>query len=423
MGARRLTLPPFRTFGWLVGLVACLVVGLFSPVVRAFTPPPLAGAVNDAAKLLTPAEHQELERILAEYRKAHGHEVVVFTVPSLAGESIEDVAFATFNSWGVGKKDKDNGVLLVVAPKDRKLRIESGKGVGGALTDLVSKRILSERVGPKLKVDKNFEALRDGVTSIHSVLLGGPVLPAGEDAGAPVLAVPRRIEPPDVPPTSLFVDTTGAFPEAQRARYLTASDAAAKKGMPLLAIIVVEDGLGVDAPIVVGANMAAFYRAFPTVKAIAVITREGRDLFVYSDLTREAQAEATALQTAVSRAKGVVGSAASARRPEVFVDQAIVLLDTLGKVPDDAWRDRGEPNPWSGVAIVVGILAVIGFLAWLVGKLGLDSGGSGGSGSSGGSSGSGSASGRSCSSSSSATGGGYSGGGGSSGGGGASDSY
>lgn len=418
MRARPSSMPP--ALGWLVGLAAALVFSLLSSRALAFTPPPLSGAVNDAAGLLTPQERQELERLLAEHRKAHGHEVVVFTAPSLGAETIEDAAYATFNAWGVGKKDKDNGVLLMVAPKDRRLRIESGKGVGGALTDLVSKRILTERVGPKLKVNKNFEALRDGVVSIHSVLLGGPVVPLGEDAGAaPTVAAPRHLEPPEVSPTSLFVDTTGSFPADARARYLAASDAAQKKGAPLLAVIVVDEAIAPDAPVVAGANSAAFYRAFPAAKAIAVIGRDGRNLYVYYDLERDAKAEAVALQDAASRAKGVVGSAPPGRRPEVFVDEAITLLGSLASVRKGAWQERiEERSAWWAVPWVVGILAFIAFATWLVGKLGL-SGGSGGGGGGGyteSSSGGGGGS-------SSGGGGGYTGGGGSSGGGGASDSY
>ena len=125
------------SFVWLLGLV------LVEHRAFAYAPPPLVGAVNDTANLLSKGERDALEARLAAHRKAHGHEVVVFTLATLGGESIEDVSYGAFNTWKVGRKGKDDGVLLVIATGERRTRIETGKGVGGEITDLQSKRILA----------------------------------------------------------------------------------------------------------------------------------------------------------------------------------------------------------------------------------------------------------------------------------------
>src|SRR5690606_3392153 len=80
-----------------------------------------------------------------------GFAVVVYTVASLDGQSIDDVAYTAFNTWKIGSKEGDDGVLLVIAPKERATRIETGKGVGGALTDLESHHINRDAIWPGLR--------------------------------------------------------------------------------------------------------------------------------------------------------------------------------------------------------------------------------------------------------------------------------
>src|SRR6185503_6999677 len=93
--------------------------------------------------------------------------------PSLDGEAIEDVAFATFNEWKLGKKGADNGVLLVIAPAERRVRIETGKGVGGDLTDLQSNDIIRKDIAPLLKEDRFHDAIASGATAIAEALRPG----------------------------------------------------------------------------------------------------------------------------------------------------------------------------------------------------------------------------------------------------------
>jgi uncharacterized protein len=95
----------------------------------------LTGRVIDEAKVLSPAEEQSLGKASAALERATSDQLVIVTVPSLAKESIEHLAWALGTAWGVGQKGLDNGVLILVVPKERKVRVEVGKGLEGLLTD------------------------------------------------------------------------------------------------------------------------------------------------------------------------------------------------------------------------------------------------------------------------------------------------
>ena len=157
---------------WACLLAIGFVVFSASTALATYTPPPLQGAVNDTAGKLTPEDDAALEAKIADYRAASGNEIVVFVIGSLEGQSIEDVAYGAFNTWKIGKAGLDNGVLLVIAPNERKTRIETGKGVGDRLTDLQSSMILTNQVQPLLKAGKFRAAVEAGVTSIETILAG-----------------------------------------------------------------------------------------------------------------------------------------------------------------------------------------------------------------------------------------------------------
>jgi uncharacterized protein len=139
----------------------------------AFTPPPLNGHVVDTAGKLTDADIRYLDQKLDRLRRKTGFAIVAFVVGSLEGETIDDVAYKAFNAWEIGEKGRDNGVLLVIAPSDRKVRIETGKGVGGALTDLQSNDIIRGRINPLLQQDRFREAVDQGTTAIARTLVKG----------------------------------------------------------------------------------------------------------------------------------------------------------------------------------------------------------------------------------------------------------
>lgn len=170
----------------------------------AWAPPPIKTAVVDSAHKLSDPERQALERDLAAYRKQTTNEVVVFLPASLEGRTIEDVAYDAFNQWGVGKKGKDNGVLLVIAPAEHRMRIETGKGVGDRLTDIESSHILRDRVGPLLKQERYSDAASAGTQAIEAALDGRPAPPLPS-----ANAMPAR--PPQLPLACVY-DPSGRLP-------------------------------------------------------------------------------------------------------------------------------------------------------------------------------------------------------------------
>jgi uncharacterized protein len=111
------------------------ILFVFIKTILAAEFPPPSGYVNDFASILSSSVKAELEQELQDFKQTSGHEIALVTLKSLQGDSIENVAVAIFEQWGIGTKEKDNGVLLLVAPQERKLRIEVGYGLESVLTD------------------------------------------------------------------------------------------------------------------------------------------------------------------------------------------------------------------------------------------------------------------------------------------------
>lgn len=101
------------------------------------------GYVNDFAGVLSAESEARLEELVAEHERQYGHEIAIVTTPSLKDETIESYAEKLFREWGIGKKAQDNGVLILVAPSDRKMRIEVGYGLEAQLTDADSASIIT----------------------------------------------------------------------------------------------------------------------------------------------------------------------------------------------------------------------------------------------------------------------------------------
>jgi uncharacterized protein len=158
---------------WFVALVAFAIL-LVSSLAQAaaWKPPPLRSHVVDEAGALRPEEARALDRKLDRARRQTGFAIVVYLMPQLPeGKSIEDVGYEAGNSWGVGSKSGDDGVLLLASLSEHKLRIETGKGVGGALTDLQSSRINREVIGPLMKQGQTYAAMDRGVDAILKELV------------------------------------------------------------------------------------------------------------------------------------------------------------------------------------------------------------------------------------------------------------
>jgi uncharacterized protein len=133
-----------------VSLVALLVLVLAPAIVGAetFEVPTLRSAVNDEAGILSPATRQRLEAALRELHRAGGTQLAVLTVPSLGGLTIEQASIRVVDAWQLGSAEADDGVLLLVAPEERRVRIEVGQGLEGVLPDAWAKRIVDEAITP-----------------------------------------------------------------------------------------------------------------------------------------------------------------------------------------------------------------------------------------------------------------------------------
>jgi uncharacterized protein len=128
--------------------------------------------VVDAAMALTPADRAALEQKLKAHEDKTTDQVVVATVPSLDGLTVEDYANRLFRHWQLGHKAKNNGVLLLVAPNERKVRIEVGYGLEGALTDALTKVIIATAMAPRFKQGDFAGGINAGVDAIISILTG-----------------------------------------------------------------------------------------------------------------------------------------------------------------------------------------------------------------------------------------------------------
>ncbi len=132
--------------------------------------PALTGRIVDQANVIPAATRNAVEPKLADLETKSGIQLVVATVASLGGEEIEPYANELFRTWKLGEKTKNNGVLLVVAPNERKVRIEVGYGLEGTLTDALSKVIITNAIAPRFKAGDFGDGVSRGVDDIITVL-------------------------------------------------------------------------------------------------------------------------------------------------------------------------------------------------------------------------------------------------------------
>ena len=137
--------------------------------------PPLVGHVTDQTGTLTQEQKATLEQTLSAFETRKGSQLAVLIVPTTSPEGIEQYALRVAEQWKLGRLKVDDGVILVVAKEDRTVRIEVGYGLEGALSDITSKRIITEIIVPQFKRGDFFEGLQSGVGQIISVIDGEPL--------------------------------------------------------------------------------------------------------------------------------------------------------------------------------------------------------------------------------------------------------
>jgi uncharacterized protein len=146
-------------------VLACAQVAAY-----AYNFPALTGRVVDQANIIPEATRQEITQKLADLEQKSGIQLVVATVNSLEDGDIETYTNELFRTWKLGEKDKNNGVLLLVAPNEHKVRIEVGYGLEGTLTDALSKLIIINAMTPRFKAGDYGGGISRGVDDIITVL-------------------------------------------------------------------------------------------------------------------------------------------------------------------------------------------------------------------------------------------------------------
>jgi uncharacterized protein len=155
-----------------VAVLACVVALILclTPAAFALDFPPLSGRVVDQAGVMTAASRGDVETKSKELEDKSGIQLVVATVKSLQGSDIETYANQLFRFWKLGEAKNNNGVLLLVAPAEHKVRIEVGYGLEGTLTDALSSVIISSAIIPRFKANDYSGGIERGVDGIISVL-------------------------------------------------------------------------------------------------------------------------------------------------------------------------------------------------------------------------------------------------------------
>lgn len=137
-----------------------------------YSPGKPSGFMNDYARMLSAEERQSLEAKLDNFEKETSNEIAVVTIESLQGDTVENFAVKLFEEWGIGKKEKDNGALVLVAKDDRRMRIEVGYGLEGALTDAQSFWITESIMKPAFRTGDYYAGIDGAVDKIVGATRG-----------------------------------------------------------------------------------------------------------------------------------------------------------------------------------------------------------------------------------------------------------
>ncbi|MCW5201543.1 TPM domain-containing protein [Desulfobulbus sp. US4] len=157
---------------WGISLLALLLISLTVLPVSARTIPEFKGYVNDYAHMISGPAKAKLERTLESFERTDSTQLAVLTVDSLEGDPLEDFSIRVAEKWGIGQKGKDNGVLLVVAKKERRARLEVGYGLEGVLTDLLAGRIIDDIITPRFKLGQFDQGFESGAAAVIQATRG-----------------------------------------------------------------------------------------------------------------------------------------------------------------------------------------------------------------------------------------------------------
>ena len=177
----------------------CLALMLILPALAAAqqTFPKPTGRVNDFAGIIDAATEADLDRKIDLLEQKTTSEIAVVTVKSLEQMAVETYAFRLFKEWGIGQAKQDNGVLVLVAPEERKMRIEVGYGLEGVLPDGLAGEVIRQQFTPKFEANDYSGGIKDGVTRLVEIVEKHEVLSADEiervNSGRSRMSIPARI--------------------------------------------------------------------------------------------------------------------------------------------------------------------------------------------------------------------------------------
>lgn len=182
-----------------MAVLSLALVVIAGAALAAPTFPPLTGRVVDNAHVLSPATAQKLESELATLEIQTGHQLVVATVPDLQGYEIEDYGYQLGRAWALGRKGVNDGAILLVAPKERKVRVEVGYGLEPVLTDALSSAILQRKVLPQFRQGRMEQGVVDGAEA----LIGQLALPDDQAKANVAQAAAQAVE--DRAPSAIHI--------------------------------------------------------------------------------------------------------------------------------------------------------------------------------------------------------------------------
>jgi len=180
----------------LAAVLCGIALALGAPAQDLVPIPPLKARVNDLTGTLTAQQRETLEQSLAAFEARKGSQIAVLIVPTTQPEAIEQYAIRVADQWKVGRKNVDDGIIIVVAKGDRKLRIEVGYGLEGAVPDAIAKRVIREVIAPRLQSNDFYGGLDAGTKALIRLV-------EGEQLPAPVWPPPGDGPRPDL--ESLFM--------------------------------------------------------------------------------------------------------------------------------------------------------------------------------------------------------------------------
>ena len=163
---------------------------LLAAAAPALEVPFLTGRVNDHPELIPEETERSIEDKLRSFEEESGAQITVLTIESLEGDVLEEFSLRVAETWGLGRKGIDDGVLLLVAKNDRKMRIEVGYGLEERLTDLQSGRILNHILRPFFRRGEFGAGIEQGVDAILGTLRGAEVIPVEPPGGASDVSAP-----------------------------------------------------------------------------------------------------------------------------------------------------------------------------------------------------------------------------------------